>query len=66
MVSIHSSVHIPVNVASVASDHLIPRMHKNTGFLKLVLRCVFPGFRMLMSTVFVHFNRFYLKTLQLI
>lgn len=55
------SIHISVNVVSVASDHFIPRMHKKVGFLKPVLIRLFPGFRMDTLAVFVHFNRFYLK-----
>lgn len=61
MVSGHFSVHVSVNVVSVASDHFTPRMHKKVGFLKPVLICVFPGFRMFTLTAFVNFNRFYLK-----
>lgn len=48
------SIHISVNVVSVASDHFIPRMHKKVGFLKPVLIRLFPGFRMDTLAVFVH------------
>lgn len=43
MVSGHFSVHVSVNVVSVASDHFTSRMHKKVGLLKPVLICVFPG-----------------------